>query len=109
MMKNWKSILFAVLIFTSLSAYEAQAQGVALDSAQVRLILRDSENAHAVATAALGAVGCILASLSGTAEWSPQECAERLEAVIDKYAQEHLVLHPMVVHMLKGKMAQKAS
>lgn len=108
-MKNWKSILFAVLIFAALSTMDAKAQGITLDSAQVRLVLRDSENAHAVATAALGAVGCILQSLSGNAQWTPQECAERLEQVIDEYAQEHLVLHPMVAHMLQGKMSEKGS
>ena len=109
MMKNWKSILFAVLIFTALSVYEAQAQDLALDSRQVKMLLRDSNNAHAVATAALGAVGCILESLAGNAEWTPQECAERLEVVIDEYAQEHLVLHPMVAHMIEGKITEKAS
>ncbi len=107
-MKNWKSMLFALLIFAALFTVEGRAQeGVALDSTEVAMLLRDSDNAHKVARAALGAVSCILGSLSGTVEGTPQGCAKQLEMVLEEYGQEHLVLHPMVLQMLQRRLAEE--
>jgi hypothetical protein len=107
------SIIFAIAIFAGLSCYASQAEAQeiapALTGAETALVLRDSDNAHKVATAALGAVGCILESLSGNAEWTPQECAERLEVILKDYGQEHKLLHPTVLRMLKEALERRTS
>ncbi len=99
------AILFAIIAFP----LRAQMEGFALNKEEVRLLIRDSDNAHLVAKAALGSVACMLESLSGNAEWTPQQCAERLEVLLKDYGQEHLILHPMVLRMLKAKMEQRSS
>ena len=106
-MRNWKSMLFAVLIFTALSAYKAQAQAPALTSEEATLVLRDSDNAHKVAKSALDAVGCILSAPEN--EWTPQDCMSVLQPILDNYGQEHMLLHPRVVNMIREKMSQRDS
>lgn len=101
-------LLLALLAFPA-TASAQMVQYFALDSAEVSLLIRDSDNAHLVAKAALGAVACVLEALSGNAEWTPQECAERLEVILKDYGQEHLILHPMVIRMLKAKLDQRRS
>ena len=98
-------LLLALLVIPA----TASAQSFSLDSAEVKLVLRDSKNAHMVAEAALGAVACILQSLSGTAEWTPEDCADKLSETIDEYAQEHRVLHPMIYALLKAKIEASQS
>ena len=104
-MRRHFSILFAIAIFTALSLFArpAQAQAVALDSAEVALLLRDSDNAHKVAKASLDAIGCIITAITEEVEWTPQQCAARLEEVLLNYGQEHRLLHPRVIDMLKEK------
>lgn len=109
------SILFAIAIFAGLFFYASKSAAQeatvapALTGAEVALVLRDSDNAHKVATAALGAVGCILESLAGNAEWTPEECSEKLEVVLKDYGQEHRFLHPRVLQMLNEALNRRRS
>lgn len=96
--------MMKLILLLALLPATASAQGFVLDSTEVRLLIRDSDNAHEVAKAALGAVACILESISGNAEWTPQECGEKLEVILKDYGQEHMILHPMVFRMLQAKL-----
>lgn len=107
-MRRHFSILFAVAIFFGLSLMEttrAEAQGgVALDSAQVEVILRDSMNAHAVAQMALGAIGCLVSTMDPEmTDYSPSDCLDRLKEEMKPLQEEHRFLHPQAVGVLNGE------
>ena len=100
---------FAILAGIIFIPHPCQAQGVSLDSAETRLVLRDSDNAHFVAQAALNTVACIMQSFAPAADWTPEDCIGRLDAVLENYGQEHRLLHPRVEKMLLGKAEEKQS
>jgi len=112
--RKYFSILFALAIFATLSLYsskaEAQVQQIpALTAEEATLIYRDSDNAHQVAKAALATVSCMLAALQEGADWTQQDCVDRLRPVLDNFGQEHQLLHPRVNAMLAQKMTQRDS
>ena len=106
-MKNWKSMLFALLIFAALFSMEAKAQAPALNAEEVALLIRDSDNAHNVAKAALDAVGCLISAPQN--DWTPEDCMNVLRPIIADYGQEHMLLHPRVLNMILRKMEQRSS
>ena len=107
-MKNWKSMLFALLIFAALFSMKAEAQNFApLDSTEVALLVRDSDNAHKVAKVALDAIGCMLSAEAN--EWTLQDCMDTLRPILNNYGQEHMLLHPRVLRILQNSLNRRDS
>jgi len=111
-MRKYLSIIIAVIIFAALSVVEATAQipeAPALNAEEVALVIRDSDNAHQVAKAALDAIGCMLTALSEEVEWTAEDCAKRLRVDLEGLSQEHRLLHPRIVQMLTAKLEERQS
>ena len=103
MIRKHFSIIFAIIIFTALSIFArpVRAQEILIDSTEVALILKDSKNAHEVAHLALNTVACVLQALTEESDWTPEDCAVRFNKEAFGLSQEHRILHPKVVDLLK--------
>ena len=113
-MRNWKSMLFAALIFGTLSFCSSVAsaqmpEAPALTAEEATLVIRDSDNAHQVAKRSLDAIGCMLTALQGGVDYTAQDCAERLAEDLAGLSQEHYLLHPRIVSLIAGKLAERQS
>ena len=100
-MRKYFSILFAVAIFAALSIFARPVRAQAMDSTEVALVLRDSQNAHDVAHLALNTVTCVLTALQEEVDWTPLDCAERFNKEAFGLSQEHRFLHPAVKELLE--------
>ena len=101
MIRKHFSIIFAVIVFAALSIFATPVRAQAMDSTEVALILRDSENAHMTARLAIDAVECIVATLVQEVAWTPQDCMDRFLKEMVGLNQEHQLLAPRMKELLK--------